>query len=521
MSDPVKPPAKPPQPEKRAVPPVPKPASMKPPVPKPALPKVPPPPPKSAPPKPALPAPPDAKPMALSEPSKEREPVRVEPRPEPAPPPRPASAPEAFAPPLGRPSPLGPALEWGRRSLARVRERTKDRPRWFLPAVGGGSAFVLLILVLAAGKAACGSSSSAAASVTAQPSSAASQEVAAPPASAPAAPPASAPARPMACVLAGSPRTLAPKALAANGLEVSAVGSQIAVGFGPTPRDATLDLIDPSTLASSGAKHVHVSEPIHAVLALPGGKAQVDVAHKDEVLQGRSTLVADPPIDVGAVDGGFGWAPHLKDKAIKLWPLPNPTAPIEAVRGDALADSKGFAVAFRQGGVVYAGAFGGSPPGPIGPLLHVDGLGTTVGLPALAASGDRVLVAWSDRAADANPWSVRLARFHPGDDAPVVRTFTPPAGGLGGQAMSPDLVSLGGGRFLLVWTEGQSTHQVRGAIVNESGAASDPFVVSAEGVDAGQGRAAVLPDGRGVVAFFSSGKLGFEVVARPIKCAEK
>ena len=512
MSDPVKPPAKPPQPEKKLVPPVPKPASMKPPVPKPALPKAPaPPPPKSAPPKPALPAPPDAKPVALTEPSKDREPIKAEPRPEP----------ERFAPPLGRRNPLAPALELGRHGLELARARTKDKPKWFLPAVGGGGAFVLLILVIAAGKVACGSSSAAAASVTAQPPSAASQEVATPPASAPAPPPASAPARPMTCALGGSPRTLAPKALAANGLEVSAVGSQIAVGFGPTPRDAALDLIDPSTLASSGAKHVRVSDPIRAVVAMPGGKPQVDVAHKDEVLQGRSTLVGDPPIDVGAIDGGFGWAPHLKDKAIKLWPLPNPTAPIEAVRGEALADSKGFAVAFRQGGVVYAGAFGGSPPGPIGPLLHVDGLGTTVGLPAIAASGERVLVAWSDRAAEAAPWSVRLATFHPGDDAPVVRTFSPPAGGIGGQAMSPDLVSLGGGRFLLVWTEGQSTHQVRAAVVSDGGAASDPFVVSTEGVDAGQGRGAVLADGRGVVAFFSSGKNGFEVVAAPIKCAEK
>ncbi len=88
--------------------------------------------------------------------------------------------------------------------------------------------------------------------------------------------------------------------------------------------------------------------------------------------------------------------------------------------------------------------------------------------------------------------------------------------------MSPDLTGLGGGRFLLVWTEGTSTHQVRGAVLDDNAGAIDPFAISPAGVDAGQGQAATLADGRGVIAFLSSTPGDFyEVVAVPLVCQEK
>jgi len=171
---------------------------------------------------------------------------------------------------------------------------------------------------------------------------------------------------------------------------------------------------------------------------------------------------------------------------------------------------------------VFAGAFGGTPPAPLGSLVRVDGLGLTPGAPAIAASGDRVMAAWSDRASDANPWSLRTASFRVGEDKARVQTFTPPPGGLGEQAMSPDLTSLGDGRFFLVWTEGLSTHQVRAAALDDAGSAIDAFAVSPAGVDAGQGQAATLPDGRGVIAFLSSTPRDtYETVALPIKCEAK
>ena len=408
-----------------------------------------------------------------------------------------------------------------KRAYAGARERTKDKPSWFLPAVGGGALVVLVATIALVVHAANGSSSSAGATASASssgaPRAAGESSAAKAAATAPVKP-----ARPVVCALSGSPRTVAPNALVPSGVEVTALGSQIALGFATGPREGVLELLDPGSVATASSLHLRATEPIRRVLVYGEDKPQaaLDSDTKTDALQGRRTLRANPPIDIGAMDGGLVWAPHGTDKGIKLWPLAS-DAPIQALRGEPLPEGKGFVVAFRQSGAIFVGAFGGNPPGPLGPLLRADGLGPQVGSPAVAASGDRVMVAWADRAGSSDPWGLRYAVARIGDDAIHPQSFTLPPGGLGEQGMSPGLSPLPAGAFLLLWTEGQvSDHQVRGAVF-EGGAARDVFTASAEGVNAGQPQGAVLPDGRGAVAFLASTGKSFEVVATPIHCTEK
>ncbi|HEX4517304.1 MAG TPA: hypothetical protein VH054_27350 [Polyangiaceae bacterium] len=417
--------------------------------------------------------------------------IALEPIPIPAPVPS-----EPDAPTLPLPAVLTPA---------------KEKPAWLLPVAGGSAVLVALVGAVAIGKAACGSSASVAtiASATAAVASSA---------------PHVAPAAPIACGLGGERRTIAPKALAASGVEVSALGNEIAVGFAATPNDATLEILDPSNAATATRVLARSNDSIRRVLPLSRTAATLDVDRKKDPLHVRRTLVADPPIDVGASDDGFAWAGHKADDVVTLWPLQT-SVPIEQVRGDVLPDGKGFAIAFRQGSVVYAGAFGGSPPAPLGPLVHVDGLGTTGGAPVIAASGERLMIAWSDRSQPTETWHLRTASFKIGDTDAQPHAFNVPPGGLGEQTMSPDLTALGGGRFLLLWTEGTTTHQVRGAVLDE-GSVSSAFAVSPDGVDAGQGQAAVIEGDasqwKGVAAYLSSTSPGFyEAVAAPIKCGPK
>jgi hypothetical protein len=315
---------------------------------------------------------------------------------------------------------------------------------------------------------------------------------------------------------------VAPKAVVASGVEVTSLGNEVALGFAVAPKEATLEIVDATSLASTSALHLKSNDNVRRVLALDPSKAAVDADHKGDKLQGRRTVRGTQPLDLGAVDGGLAWAPHGSDKATKLWSLANPDAPIEALRGEPLPNGKGYAVAFRHAGAIWFGAFGGSPPAPLAGLIKVDGLGPQIGSPALAVSGDRVMVAWADRAAASDPWGVRWAMFRPGEESAQAKPFAPPPGGLGEHVMSPGLAALGGGRFLLVWTEGPvSSHQVRGITVNETGTFGDAFTASAEGVNAGQGQAAVLEGGRGVVAFLAGSGKTFEVSATPIQCVEK
>ena len=399
----------------------------------------------------------------------------------------------------------------------KVDDYAKDKPAYTLPVIGGSAAVVLVIGLLVIGKIACGSSSSVATIASATPSSTTAVATNAPR-------PNPAPTGPVfsACALSGERRTIAPKALASSGIEVAALGNEVAVGFAATPNDATLEILDPSNASTATRVLGRSNDAIRRVLPLSRTTATLDVDRKRDPLHVRRTLLADPPVDVGGSDDAFVWAAHKTDKTTTLWPLPQSHVPLEQVRGDALPDGKGFAIAFRQGSTVYAGAFGGSPPAPLGPLVHVDGLGTTGGAPVIAASGERVMIAWSDRAQPTETWHVRTASFRVGDTEAQPHAFNTPAGGLGEQTMSPDLTSLGSGRFLLLWTEGTTTHQVRGAVLGEDGSTTSAFAVSPDGADAGQGQAAVLDDGRGVAAYLSATSPGFyEAVAAPLKCAAK
>ena len=90
--------------------------------------------------------------------------------------------------------------------------------------------------------------------------------------------------------------------------------------------------------------------------------------------------------------------------------------------------------------------------------------------------------------------------------------------------MSPSINAAGHGRYVLAWTEGPvATHQVRAQTITGSGAAlGTAMAISDSGVNAGQAQLAVLPDGRGVVAYLASSgsgpKAAYEVFATPIVC---
>ena len=111
-------------------------------------------------------------------------------------------------------------------------------------------------------------------------------------------------------------------------------------------------------------------------------------------------------------------------------------------------------------------------------------------------------------------------RFRSGDAPGTPTLFSPPPGGPGEQAMSPGVTALSGGRFLIVWTEGPpSAHQVRALTVSSAGAAlGAPLLVSGDGMNAGQGQAAVNANGQGVIAFLESRGQRFEIAATPIAC---
>jgi len=408
--------------------------------------------------------------------------------------------------------------------------RSGSRPPWFLPVVAAAGLIVgiglvgLLVSVLrgathAADKdspTASARASAAASSGPAPTSSAAPETNALAPG----------PAPPLApCTVSGTTHVLGPSATVAAGVEVTVSGNDIALGFAPDDHSAMAIRVDTSQLTVATTARAKSHDAIRRVTPLLTKGALslvVDTDHKGDKLQGRRAVRATPPVQIGATsDGQLSWAKIGGGPAGPLWSLGG-DATIDAVRGtvDGSGDPT-IAVALRSGGAVWTGTIGGTGGlAPVGPLSHVDGLGTTIGSPAIAISSSVVMVAWADRASNDAPWRLRWTHFAAGSapEAPV--DFVPPDGGKGGPFMSPALATVPGGRFLLVWTEGPASgHVVRAQTLSLDGTRlGAPLELSPDGANAGQAQAAIADGGNGVVAFLQSSDKGFEVAATAIHC---
>jgi hypothetical protein len=331
------------------------------------------------------------------------------------------------------------------------------------------------------------------------------------------------------CAVAGRMSVVAPGAVVAAGVEARPLGDAIALGFARSEHEAAAVRLgsDPAAVAASATGHSDDAiRRVRPVLAGKDGLALVAESDSPgDRVHGRRTLPLDPPLQMGASGSDLVWARPGGPAAGKLWSLDGSLEDLDALR--AASETSGgvttTAIAFRRGNSIWIGAaVGGDAPVAKGALSRIAGLGPTVGSPTVAIDDGVVMLAWADRPSPEVPWRLRMTHVKVGDAPTEATIFAPPAGGPGGHAMSPSLAALSGGRFLLVWTEGPVSQQrVRGMTLGLSGEPLGKVLeISVEGVNSGQGQAAVVasPQGKGVVAFLQASKDGFEVAVTPIAC---
>lgn len=414
-------------------------------------------------------------------------------------------------------SPLGPPRA-RRGGLSDALRRALERPAWQLAAAGVALALVLLglaglVLRLVRGQPVAPPAPVASASAP-QPAVPSASAVASGAASGVASAVASTPvAEPFACRVTGDAQLIAPKALVASGVEVVALAAAMEVGFAEAPKEARVATLNLADAAPSRTRKVKATGTIRRVTPLGGGRVALDVDRAGDRIQGRR---AAGPFDAGVADHALVLGAHGKDQTQKLWSLET-DAPVDALRGVAFGE--GVAIAYRHASAVWVGAAKGDRSA-VSPPTRVAGLGSQLGAPAIAAASGTVLVAWADRAQASDAWGLRLLSWRPGEAASPARAFELPPDGPGHDAMSPGLAPLAKEKFLLVWTEGPAAHhQVRAQVLAPGGTpAGAAFVVSAQGLDAGQAQAAVGADGRGAVAFLAASGTSFDVRAAPILC---
>jgi hypothetical protein len=334
------------------------------------------------------------------------------------------------------------------------------------------------------------------------------------------------------CKLGDGVVVLGARAALAGGLEAAAWDQNLAFGYASLERLPVAIEVDAQTWKT--VREAQAKEPGNFRRVFPVRRGQDLAVLADarpvegDELKERTVVPAGLPFDIGSSGDRLVWSRRGMGSTKGLWPLPsNPSgasasanAVADALRTAPFGDGRRI-VAARMGNRLLLGTLATTgDPLPQRALEVIESPGVTLGAPAVAATGDTVLVAQAERSTPNDLWHLRLVRWHPGMSAPEVLPFKLPSGGLGLHAMAPSLAPLPWGGFLLAWTEGPvANHQVRAQVLTKDGELQGPPLnVSGMGVNAGQGAIAMGPNGLGGVAYFEAMGDMFRVVGVPIRC---
>lgn len=383
--------------------------------------------------------------------------------------------PEGEAPEPRQPATIPPARSTNVDSLtAGTRPKSKDRSR--LLALGLGLLSVLLAITLVV-------------SLLTRPSE---SPEAAPDASASAG--AVKPRRTVGCRLAAPAARLAPSVeRSVPPRHLALDDGRIALGFASTATQANGILIDPSTLDVRKFFEQLGALPVRGVAPMTGATFTFVADRDSDGLTAPSSLEMSPRTLIGFTPEGLARGEPGADPQL-IWETPGMDgAEVTECRTLKVGD-EGHAVVFRRGGLSGSVLVGWLKPdlSGDGDLEAIPSGVRFVGTPSIAASKDKLLVAFAGRNAENEPWGIRLALADAGEVPDEVLEFPVPEGGLNGGAIAPAVAALGD-RWVLQWTQGGSgKYEVR---VQELDAELKPLgeavPTSPKGANAGQGAVGV------------------------------
>lgn len=225
-----------------------------------------------------------------------------------------------------------------------------------------------------------------------------------------------------------------------------------------------------------------------------------------------------PGMTVGARGKQFEVVREGKPHELGTLPSDEVTTPSIEPAQDA---AKSYAVVLRSGGQEGKLVFGwldgeGQLKGTLGAVTMQDAF---LGTPSVTTSDTSALITVATRASADAYWGITLASAPLHQPPKSSKSFTPPPGGPGGEAISPAASALSEGRWLLMWTEGpRGKHEVRAQTLDADLIPSGPAVrLSAGGSDAGQGTVIATAD-RALAVFFVRTPAGAELWGTGLSC---
>lgn len=296
---------------------------------------------------------------------------------------------------------------------------------------------------------------------------------------------------------------------------------RVLVGFAENPTTAVGISVDPTDLDISIPFREENESRVVSVTPLGSYAAPQFFAARENLPLRKGRLVdAGRDFLFGLSDAGFA-RQFVGSEVDLVWAVDakvSVTDPrISSIPGLA------HAVTFRSGGQtgsIMLGWLTESGQNLAGPY-QIESTVEFLGTPALATSSDSVLVTFAGRANESAPWSLFLSEAKVGHPPTPAKPIAQPAGGPGGDSISPALVSVANHRWLLQWSEGpQGQRQVRLQTLSSDGdAIGVPHTISPLGSNSGQGL--LWSFGRTAVSLFvvSVGRSA-ELWATPLACPE-
>lgn len=296
-------------------------------------------------------------------------------------------------------------------------------------------------------------------------------------------------------------------------------GVRAAVGFAAAKDRALGITVEPKGLATEQVFQEAVPDAaiLGVVPLVRSGQLEFAVDPPSAKLAFARTIDAPKRFSIGISSDGLSRAVGASIDSI--WPGKSDKPVITTPR--VATGTTGHVVTFRHGGQdgkILTGRLN-EDGAKQSELRAVATDASLVGTPAVALNEQGGLLAFSAKAAAADPWHLELARFPseglPDRSAPV----SLPRGGPGGEAISPAVEGLDRGRFLLQWTEGSAGNRaVRiQVLAPDLVPVGDAITLSASDQNAGQG-ALWVHGPRGLALFLVKKDPSHELWGASLRC---
>lgn len=296
-------------------------------------------------------------------------------------------------------------------------------------------------------------------------------------------------------------------------------GTTMALGYAVSDKEAVGIVIDPKTGKFEEKFRKKADDPLGRVAPMSTAEGGYFLGPKGD--KDILPIEASTPFYLVFDKGSVGHASAPDAAPAEIFHVDGDgdiSAPQALSLKTAAQPEERFFVSFRRGTHLQAGYFGGTFA-PLTPLAEIPGSGGKIGKPKSGFNGSDVAIVFADMPEGEKEWQVRLGHAPAGSVPDATTIVDLPEGGPGGDKISPDIVGLDDGRWILMWTEGGSGARAIRAITltHDFQPIGDPIALSPPAGDFGQASLAVLGSYTTVV-FLQRGEDGFEMWGAVLQC---